>query len=135
MSAVPTTPRSSLCLTPSKVPLTRSPPRPLLAVRSASGWSLFKTKEIEWAEVVGRCVRVHDITGAVVLLVDALGAFEQLLKSNSFVRVGRTKMVNEAHVCAIECVRRGKFVVVLASGLRLPISRDARLWLEGLSLR
>jgi DNA-binding LytR/AlgR family response regulator len=108
---------------------------PSLAVRSASGWSLFRTAEIEWAEIVGRFLRLHDVTGAVVLLQDALGAFEQLLKSDSFVRVGRTTVVNESYVCAIECVRRGKFVVVLASEQRLPISRDARLWLEALSVR
>jgi len=104
-------------------------------VRSASGWSVFKTAEIEWAEVVGRFLRVHDVTGTVALITDALGAFEQLLKSTSFVRVGRTTIVNESYIRAIECVRRGKFVVVLASEQRLPISRNARQWLEGLSLQ
>ena len=84
--------------------------------------------------MVGRFLRVHDVSGAVVLFADARGAFEQLRKSKTFVRIGRTMIVNESYICAIECVRRGKFVVVLASEQRLPISRHARLWLEGLSL-
>jgi DNA-binding LytR/AlgR family response regulator len=101
------------------------------AVRSASGWSLFKVAEVEWVDVAGSLLRIHEITGRVALLRDAPNTFARLLTDERFVRVGRTRMVNQEHVCAIECIRRGKFVVALASGQRLPINREARLCLAG----
>jgi len=110
---------------------TQSLPGSLLAVRSASGWSFFRLDEIEWVEVVGSTLRIHDVTGRIARLRAAPDACARLLKDDRFVRVGRAKMVNEEHVRAIECVRRGTFVVVLASGQRLSITREARRLLAG----
>jgi two-component system LytT family response regulator len=105
-----------------------------LAIRNRSnplGGSLtfLRLEEIEWIDASGNYVRLN-AGGQSHLLRETMAGVESKLPPDRFVRIHRSAIVNVETVRELIPNSHGDFVVVLASGKRLPLSRGYRDRLE-----
>jgi two-component system, LytTR family, response regulator len=105
-----------------------------LAIRNRSnplGGSItfLRVEEIEWIDASGNYVRVN-AGGESHLLRETMAGVEAKLPPDRFVRIHRSAIVNVETVRELIPTPHGDFVVVLASGKRLPLSRGYRDRLE-----
>lgn len=81
--------------------------------------------DILFLEAAGNYVELHTPTGK-HLIRDTLAAWEQKLGGLGFVRIHRSRLVNKAHVAALEATRSGDFEVTLSGGRKVTGSRRFR---------
>jgi two-component system LytT family response regulator len=96
-----------------------------LMVRHEGRVLLVDAASIDWLESQRDHVRVHSC-GREYLVRSTLQALEARLDPARFVRVHRTAIVAIAAVRALQPYSRGEYLVVLADGKRLPLSRRYR---------
>jgi two-component system LytT family response regulator len=82
-------------------------------------------KEIDWVEAQDYCVLIH-VGRASYLMRESIRSLQQRLESAGFLRVHRSAMVNVDRVRELRRPARGEWVVSLADGTELPVSRRNR---------
>lgn len=82
-----------------------------------------------YAEAAGNYVNLHTATG-IHLVRGTLAAWEKRLTSQGFVRIHRSRLVNRAHISAIEPTTSGDFELTLSNGHSLAGSRRYRSMLD-----
>ena len=109
-----------------------SPParRERLVARLGDRSTVIAVGDIDWIEAQDYCAAVH-VGGAVHVVRHSLAALEAELDPARFVRVHRNAMVNLARIRELHH-GAGELVVVLHSGVRLPVSRRRREAVERL---
>ncbi|HEX9941540.1 MAG TPA: LytTR family DNA-binding domain-containing protein [Thermoanaerobaculia bacterium] len=100
-----------------------------LAVRNNGHVLFLPPEEIDWIEAAGNYVRLN-AGGESHLLRETMSGVEAKLPRERFLRIHRSAIVNLERVREMVTTPRGDFVVVLASGKRLPLSRACRGRLE-----
>ena len=109
----------------------REAPRPpeRLLIKEDGRMFFIKTAEIDWIESYGNYARVH-IGARKHLIRDTMAELEKLLEPAGFARIHRSAIVNLDRVTVMQPWFSGKFVVQLADGTRLKLSRWYRDKLE-----
>jgi two-component system LytT family response regulator len=92
-----------------------------LLIKRDDRFLVLQPAEIDWVESVGDYVRLH-VGSAAHLTRSTLTEMERRLKSEGFVRIHRSRLVNLAHVKELHPLSRGDSVVVLKNGARLEAS-------------
>lgn len=93
--------------------------------------SIIAAGDIDWIEAQGYYVTLH-VAGAAHLHRQAIRSLEAELDPRAFVRIDRSAIVNLARVRELRRCGDGRWVVRLADGTELPVSRRRR---EQLRLR
>jgi two-component system LytT family response regulator len=105
--------------------------RTRLGVKLAGRTTLLDVAEVDWVEAVGSCARVY--AGRTRALVRAtLAELEESLDPRRFFRIHRSAIVNLERVRHLEHWSHGDYLVVLADGTELRLSRSRRHALENL---
>ncbi|HJU64299.1 MAG TPA: LytTR family DNA-binding domain-containing protein [Gemmatimonadaceae bacterium] len=93
-----------------------------LLVKDGGTMYFVLTADIDWVEAYGNYVRIH--TGTKThLLRKTLGALEGMLDPHKFVRIHRSTIVNLDRVSQMELWGSGDYIVRLATGAKLKLSR------------
>ena len=96
-----------------------------LVVTTARGAAVVPLREIDWIQAESNYARIW--TGSrSYLLREPLGALEQRIGPDGFLRAHRRALVRVAGVRALTAARGGELVAELASGARIPVSRRRR---------
>jgi two-component system LytT family response regulator len=82
-------------------------------------------REIDWVEAQDYCVLIH-VGRSSYLMRESIRSLQQRLESAGFLRVHRSAMVNVDRVRELRRPARGEWVVSLADGTELPVSRRNR---------
>jgi len=101
-----------------------APPRRLI-LGAAGSDLIVEMTEIEWIEADDYYAAVH-ARGGRHLVRESLSSLEERLDRSQFVRVHRSAIVNIARVRKVAHGAGGDAVVILDSGVRLPLSRRRR---------
>ena len=96
-----------------------------LLVKTGSRSVLLRTEEIDWLEAAANYVRVH-VGRERHLLRETMTALEGRLDPARFARIHRSTMVNLDRVRELEPYFHGEWLVRLADGTRLSLSRTYR---------
>lgn len=96
-----------------------------LAVRQGDRIRFIKVADVDWIEASGNYVVIH-AGGEHPTLRETLGALEARLSPKRFFRVSRSALVNLERVLEVRPVGRDEHVVVLKSGVRVPLTRGVR---------
>jgi two-component system LytT family response regulator len=104
---------------------TRSSACEKIAVPTNHGIVLTPLDDIDWIEAAGNYARLW-IAGKGHLLRESLNTIERRVRTKGFYRVHRRALVRLACVRAVIPVARRRWVVVLDSGTRIPVSRRRR---------
>jgi two-component system LytT family response regulator len=100
-----------------------------LLVRDRDGTTVVRVEEIDWVEADTYYVRLH--TGSRSrLLRERMHVLEARLDPAMFFRAHRSAIVRLDRVRAVNAAGKYEHVVILASGARVPLSRDRRARLE-----
>lgn len=102
-----------------------APPPEKIEVREGSRTLFLAPADILFLEAAGNYVEIHTATGT-HLIRGTLAAWQQKLAALGFVRVHRSRLVNKAHVAAIEANGSGDFELTLTGGQKLAASRRFR---------
>jgi two-component system, LytTR family, response regulator len=94
-------------------------------VKAGSRTVLLRTEEIDWLESAANYVRVH-VGRERHLLRETMTALEDKLDPDRFVRIHRSTIVNLDRVRELEPYFHGDYVLRLADGTRLTLSRSYR---------
>ncbi|MEI8343265.1 MAG: LytTR family DNA-binding domain-containing protein, partial [Verrucomicrobiota bacterium] len=82
-------------------------------------------EEIDWVEAAGNYVVLH--AGAQNHIIrETLGALENELPPDAFLRLNRSAIANLRRVKEIQTVAQGDHVAILLTGQRLAITRSLR---------
>ena len=96
---------------------------------------LLKHDDVDWIGAAGNYVEIH-AGGVTHLMLTTLTSLEARLPSESFVRVGRSTIVNAHHVKELRFEGRARrCTAVLHGGIKVPISPSYRNKLERLLSR
>jgi two-component system LytT family response regulator len=111
--------------------MTESGPARLARILVKQGDRVFflPVEEIDWIEAADYYARIH-AGGTSHLVRETMGALESQLDETQFVRVHRSAIVNAERVKEIRADWRNHPVVVLETGVRLPVARTRRAVLE-----
>ncbi|MDN6280227.1 MAG: response regulator [Psychroflexus sp.] len=85
---------------------------------------IIPTSEVETIEAYGDYVKIRH-KGKTHLKNKTMKYFEETLNSRQFIRVHRSFIVNIDALTKIESFEKNKYIAILRSGKRIPISRDA----------
>ena len=96
-----------------------------IMVRTGDAIQFVDVSDIEWIQGADYYVTLH-AGGKEHLYRDSLKHLEDRLDPTRFVRIHVSAIVNLAKVQEIRRTLRGEFVVILASGRKLPVSRRRR---------
>jgi two-component system LytT family response regulator len=88
--------------------------------------------DIDWIEADTYYVRLHLSDGRSRLMRDRMAVLETRLDPNVFFRTHRSAIVRLDRIRAVKTVSRYEHIVLLASGARLPLSRDRKARLASL---
>lgn len=102
-----------------------APPPERVEVREGSRTLFLAPADIFFLEAAGNYVEVHTATG-MHLVRGTLAAWEQKLSALGFVRIHRSRIVNKAHIDALQSTGSGDFEVTLSGGRKLSGSRRFR---------
>jgi two-component system LytT family response regulator len=108
---------------PSSVP--SEPPELKLVANLGQKAQVVPVREIDWVEAQDYCVLIH-VGKTSYLLRESIRSLQQRLESAGFLRVHRSAMVNVDRVRALRRPGRGEWIVSLADGTELPVSRRNR---------
>lgn len=112
---------------PPRGPDPAAAPRPVerIAVRQASGIQLVPVDEIDWIGAQDYYAELH-VGSCSYLVREPLRSLESRLDPRRFARIHRGAIVNLARVRTLEPATHGEWIVVLADGARLRLSRSHR---------
>jgi len=96
-----------------------------IAVRSGERILYVMVGEIDWIEAAGNYVVLHAGTQNHIIR-ETLGALEEELPPDVFLRLSRSVIVNLTRVREIQAVAPGEHVAILHTGQRLSITRSLR---------
>lgn len=100
-----------------------------LVVRSQGRVRFIRVEEIDWIGAAGNYAEIH-LGSRTHLLRETLSNLEERLDPRLFVRVHRSAIVNLEQVREIHPYSKNDYVVVLASGEKVRMSRNYRQQLE-----
>ncbi|MEO7920658.1 MAG: LytTR family DNA-binding domain-containing protein [Thermoanaerobaculia bacterium] len=101
-----------------------------LLVRSSGAGVFVEVADVDWIEAQANYVALH-VGKETHLIRETLGAIEERLDPERFVRIRRTAIVNLARVKALKPWTKDEHVVVLKDGTRLAVGPSFRARLEG----
>lgn len=102
-----------------------------ILVRSGGRVTFLKVGEIDWIEADGNYLRLH--AGKTSHLIrDTMAGMEAALDGDRFVRIHRSTIVNVERIKELEQWFHGDWIVALADGTRLTLSRSYRHRLDAL---
>jgi len=96
-----------------------------LSIRDGDKVAFVPIGEIQWLEAAGNYVVVH-VAGGSHIQRETMSALEEQLPKDVFYRVSRSAMVNMRQVKEVIAVGVGEYIVALASGQRIPITRTLK---------
>lgn len=101
-----------------------NPPRQLerFAVRSGERTIFVTVDEVEWIEAFQNYVRLHAGTATHLLHVP-MNTIETVLRSDRFLRIHRSRIVNVRCIAQLWSMAHGQYVIELKSGERLQSGR------------
>ena len=102
-----------------------APPPERIEVRDGGKTMFIAPADILFLEAAGNYVEIHTAT-ARHLIRGTLAAWEQKLSGLGFVRIHRSRLVNKAHVLALQPTGSGDFEVSITEGRTLQGSRRFR---------
>jgi two-component system, LytTR family, response regulator len=103
--------------------------RSRLGVKVNGRTTLLDVADVDWIEAVGACVRVY--AGRTRAMVrTTLAELEESLDPRRFFRIHRSALVNLERIRHLEHWSHGDYLVVLADGTELRLSRSRRRALE-----
>ncbi len=92
-----------------------------ILVRSPDRIVFLKPAEIDYVEAAGNYVVLHSGRERHILR-ETTAAMEQRLSAAGFMRISRSVIVNLARIREVQPVAPGQYIVVLADGVRLPMT-------------
>jgi two-component system LytT family response regulator len=99
----------------------------------ANGRMFFvNTPDVDWIEADGNYVRLH-VGSASHMIRETIAAVERSLPPSRFARIHRSAIVNLDRVVEMRQWSSGDYIVILANGVRLKLSRTYRQNIETLS--
>jgi two-component system, LytTR family, response regulator len=105
--------------------VTERPTREPIIVRAAGKLVLLYDEDIDWVEAVGDHVRIHTRRQTYTHRT-TMHAIEARLGASRFARVHRGAIVALPLIRELQPYSRGEYLVVLADGTKLPLSRRYR---------
>ncbi len=96
-----------------------------IAIKSGRRIAILRMADIAWVEAGHNVVEIHTDKEAHVVR-GTLGAVEQRLRSDIFVRISRSVIVNLEKVKELEHLLHGAYTVTLQNGRSLTLSRRYR---------
>ena len=102
-----------------------------LVLRESGRVTLLPVEQIDWIQADDYYVQVH-AGGRSHLLRQSLRELEAALDPQHFLRIHRSTLVNVARVKSLEPLFHSEYLVVLANGQRLKLSRSYRERLDAL---
>ena len=100
-------------------------------VKSSGRVFFLKVDDIDWIEAAGNYLNIH-IGSQAHLLRETMNGIETQLEPRRFVRIHRSTLVNIERIKELSPLFHGDYVVTLANGTRLTLSRSYRENLIGL---
>jgi two-component system LytT family response regulator len=88
--------------------------------------------DIEWVEAEANYSTLHLGSAKRLMVRETLSSLEKRLGPRRFARVNRSALVHVAQLQELQPSKYGDYVVILRSGVRLPLSRSLRGRLAGL---
>jgi two-component system, LytTR family, response regulator len=102
-----------------------------IMVRSGGRVMFVKVEEIDWVEAAGDYVSIHSGKKS-WLLRETISALEKRLTPYGFARIHRSTIVQLRRVSELRTLDNGEYLVLLADGTQLRLSRNYRQALEPL---
>jgi two-component system, LytTR family, response regulator len=96
-----------------------------IMIKSGGRVSFLRTEEVDWLEAQGDYVCLH-CQGKKHLLREKISHLEMQLSPVAFLRIHRSTIVNVARIKEMQPLFHGEYVVMLADGTRLTMSRSFR---------
>ena len=96
-----------------------------IAVKSDGRIRILKVSDIAWIEAAHNYVEIHE-ENQCHLLRDTIGAMEEKLPQEKFVRISRSTIVNVEKVKELEPLFNGQYALTLHNGKKLTLSRRYR---------
>jgi len=93
-----------------------------LVVKKGSNIKILPIAEVHYLEAYDDYVKIHTPT-EVFLKKKTLSHFESTLEEKDFVRIHRSFLVNISQVTRVEPMEKDTHIVVLKSGVKLPVSK------------
>ena len=103
-----------------------------LIVRERDGSVVIPVDDIDWIEAETYYVRLHLTSGRSRLMRERMAVLDARLDPAVFFRTHRSAIVRLDRVRSVRTISRYEHAVILASGARVPLSRDRRARLEDL---
>ncbi|HEY6251942.1 MAG TPA: LytTR family DNA-binding domain-containing protein [Candidatus Angelobacter sp.] len=94
-----------------------------ILVKSGGRILFLRVREIQWIEAAANYVRLY-VGDQSHLLREKIGAMEERLDSNLFVRIHRSFIVNAEHIREIQPCGNSEYLLVLKNGRSLPVGRS-----------
>jgi two-component system, LytTR family, response regulator len=101
------------------------------AVRSGGRVVFVAASEIDWVEAAGDYVTLH-VGKKTWLVRETLSSFERRLDPSAFARIHRSAIVNVGRIVEMRPYDNGEYLVLLAGGTRLKLTRSYRHTLQRL---
>ncbi len=100
-----------------------------IVVRSGTSVIIIPTHDIHYLEAADDFVKIHTQKGA-WLKNRTMSHFEKLLDANKFLRTHRSYIVNLAEIAKLEPYEKDNYIIVLKSGVKVPVSRSGLVRLK-----
>ncbi|WP_394849379.1 response regulator [Pendulispora brunnea] len=113
---------------PSAVP-PETPFAERFAIRLGNRSSIVEVRDIDWIEADDYCCSIH-VGAETHVMRESLRALEGRLNPLEFVRIHRSAIVNVRRIREVHGTAGGEAVVVLHTGIQIPVSRRKRAELE-----
>jgi two-component system, LytTR family, response regulator len=104
----------------------QSPASGRLAVKVDGRHVFLKPDDVAWVEAASNYATLHLVSGKRLLVRESLASLEKRLGTRKFARVNRSALVHVDQLQELQPAKYGDYVVVLANGTRLPLSRNLR---------
>jgi two-component system, LytTR family, response regulator len=98
---------------------------PAIVVTTSHGASVVRLRDIEWIEAADNYARIWT-SGRSLLLRESMRELEGRVSAHGFVRVHRRALIPIAGVREFNWTDDGELVAVIASGIKVPVSRRRR---------
>lgn len=96
-----------------------------LAVRAGERTTFVSVDEIDWIEAAGNYVVLHVGTARHVLR-ETMGALEEQLPADAFLRANRSAILNLRRIKELQTVSPNEHVALLNTGERIPLTKSLR---------
>lgn len=102
-----------------------------ISVKTRGGLVIVSVADIDWVEADRDYVSLH-VGKKTWLMRETITAAEARLAHSGFLRIHRSVLVNASRVQGLRPLSKGEFIVVLADGTELKLSRNYRVALKRL---